>query len=68
MSNHAGIPAGIREGIWPEAAFTAILWHNAIVQKEGNKPPHTLFWGVDPNHVCCLHPFGELAIALDPTV
>ena len=45
MLNHAGIPSGIRQGTWPEAAFTAMLWHNVIVQKEGDKPPHTLFWG-----------------------
>ena len=67
MLNQAGIPEGMRQRTWAEAANTAVLWANAIITKAGTKPPYTLFHNKDADYVHNLHTFGEMGTSLDPT-
>ena len=67
MLNQAGLPKGIRKGIWAEAAYTATLWENALVHDKGIKPAYTQFHQVDAPYVKNLHPFGAMGTVLDPT-
>ena len=62
MLNQAGIPEGMRQRTWAEAANTAVLWANAFVTKAGTKPPYTLFHNKDADYVHNLHTFGEMVL------
>ena len=50
MTNHAGFTVKNRQQMWFEAAHTATMLDNVLVQEKGGKPPHTKFYGEDPKY------------------
>ena len=63
MMNHAGFKMAKRQQLWCEAAQTATLLENILVQDSAKSPPFTQFFGVDAKYaqhlrvcwrnVCC---------------
>ena len=59
--NHAGFTMAMRQQLWCEAAQTATLLDNILVQDSTKSPPFTQFFGVDAKYaiksfwrnVCC---------------
>ena len=51
MMNHAGFTMAKRQQLWCEAAQTATLLDNILVQDSAKSPPSTQFFGVDANKV-----------------
>ena len=66
MLNYAGLPTSMRKGLWAEAANCAVLWDNASVHKQDDKPPYFKFYNKDAPYVQNMHPFGDMGTVLDP--
>ena len=49
MMNHARFTVKKRQEMWCEAAQTATMLDNVLVQEKGGKPPHTKFMVKIPN-------------------
>ena len=49
MMNHAGFTVKKRQEMWCEAAQTATMLDNVLVQEKGGKPRRTKFFGEDPS-------------------
>ena len=62
MMSHAGSTVKKRQEMWCEAAQTATMLHNVLVQEKGGKPPHTKFYGEDPKYAKYLRTFGEIGV------
>ena len=60
--NHAGFTVKKRQEMWCEAAQTAMMLDNVLVQEKGGKPPHTKFYGEDPKYAKYLRTFGEIGM------
>jgi hypothetical protein len=65
--NNAGIPLGMRKGLWTEAGKTAVISDNAAVLKADQKPAHLVFFNTDSPYVHVPHHFREMGTCLDPT-
>ena len=65
MMNHAGFTMGKRQQLWCEAAQTATLLDNILVQDSAKSPPFTQFFGVDARCATFLKGFGEMCIVAD---
>ena len=50
MMNHAGFTMVKRQELWCEAAWTATLLDNILVQDSVKSPPFTQFFGVDAKY------------------
>ena len=60
MMNHAGFTVKKKQKMWCEAAQTATMLDNVLVQEKGGKLPHTKFYGEDPKYAKYLRTFGEI--------
>ena len=52
MMNHAAFTMAKRQQLWCEAAQTATMLDNILVQDSARSPPLTQFFGVDAKYVC----------------
>ena len=66
MMNHAGFTMAKRQQLWCEAAKTATLLDNILVQDSTKSPPFTQFFGVDAKYAKPLRGFGEMCVVADP--
>ena len=48
--------------MWCEAAQTATMLDNMLVQEKGGKPPLTKVYGEDPKYAKYLRTFGEIGV------
>ena len=62
MMNHARFTVKKRQQMRCEAAQTATMLDNVLVQEKGGKPPHTNFYGEDPKYAKYLRTFGEIGV------
>ena len=62
MMNYARFTVKKRQEMWCEAAQTAMMLDNVMVQEKGRKPPHTKFYGEDPKYAKYLRTFGEIGM------
>ena len=65
MMNHAGFTMAKRQQLWCEAAQTATMLDNILVQESAKSPPFTQFFGVDANYAKHLRVFGEMCVVAD---
>ena len=65
MMNHAGLTMAERQQSWCEAAQTATLLHNILVQDSAKSPPFTQLFGVDAKYAKRLRVFGEMCVMTD---
>ena len=65
MMNHAGFTMANREQLWCEAAQTATMLDNILVQESAKRPPFTQFFGVDAKYAKHLRVFGEMCVVAD---
>ena len=54
-----------RQQLWCEAAQTATMLDNILVQDSAKSPPFTQFFGVDPKYAKPLRVFGEMCVVAD---
>ena len=62
MMNHAGFTMAKRQQLWCEAAQTATMLDNILVQESAKSPPFTLFFGVDAKYAKHLRVVGEICV------
>ena len=65
MVNHAGFTMAKRQQLWCEAAQTATMLDNILVQESAKSPPFTQFFGVDAKYAKHLRGFGEICVVAD---
>ena len=65
MMNHAGFTMVKRQELWCEAAQTATLLDNILVQDSAKSPPFTQFFGVDAKYAKHLKVIGEMCVVAD---
>ena len=65
MMNHAGFTMAKRQQLWCEAAWTATLLDNILVQDSAKSPAFTQFCGVDAKYAKHLRVFGEICVVAD---
>ena len=65
MMNHAGFTMAKRQQLWCEAAQTATMLDNILVQQSAKNPPFTPFFGVDAKYAKHLRVFGEMCVVAD---
>ena len=65
MMNHAGFTMAKRQRLWCEAAQTATMLNNILVQDSAKSPPFTQFFGVDAKYAKHLRVFGEMCVVAD---
>ena len=62
MMNYAGFTVKKRQELWYEAAQTATMLDNVMVQEKGGKTPHTKFYGEDPKYAKYLRTFDGIGV------
>ena len=62
MMNHARFTVKKRQEMWCEAAQTATMLDNVLVQEKGGKPPPSKFFDEDPKYAKYLGTFGEIDV------
>ena len=65
MMNHAGSTMAKRQQLWCEAAQTATMLDNILVQESAKSPPFTQVFGVDAKYARHLRVFGEMCVVAD---
>ena len=65
MMNYAGFTMAKRQQLWCEAAQTATMLDNILVQESAKSPPFTQFFGVDAKYAKHLRVFGEMCVVAD---
>ena len=65
MMNHAGFTMAMRQQLWCEAAQTATLLDNVLVQDSAKSPPFTQSFGVDAKYAKHLRVLGEMCVVAD---
>ena len=65
MMNNAGFTMAKRQQLWCEAAQTATMLDNILVQESAKSPPFTQFFGVDAKYTKHLRVFGEMCVVAD---
>ena len=65
MMNHAGFTMAKRQQLWCEAAQTATILDNILVQDSAKSPPFTKFFGVDAKYARHLRVFVEMCVVAD---
>ena len=66
MMNHAGFTMAKRQKLWCEAAQTATMLDNILVQDHAKSPPFTQFFGFNAKYAKHLRVFGEICVVADP--
>ena len=62
MMNHAGFTMAKRQQLWCEAAQTATMLDDILVQESAKSPPLTQFFGVDAKYAKHLRVFGKMCV------
>ena len=57
MINHGGFTVKNRQEMWCEAAQTATMLDNVLVEEKGGRPPQIKFYGEDPKYAKYLGTF-----------
>ena len=65
MMNHARFTMTKRQQLWCEAAQTATMLDNILVQDSAKSPPFTQCFGVDAKYAKHLRVFGEMCVVAD---
>ena len=65
MMSHAGFTMAKRQQLWCEAAQTATMLDNILVQESAKSPPFTQLFGVDAKYAKHLRVFGEMCVVAD---
>ena len=65
MMNHAGFTIAKRQQLWCEAAQTAAMLDNILVQDSAKSPPFTQFFGVDAKYAKQSRVFGQMCVVAD---
>ena len=65
MMNHTGLTMAKRQQLWCEAAQTATLLDNILVQDSAKSPPFTQLFGADAKYAKHLRDFGEMCVVAD---
>ena len=65
MMNHVGFTMVKRQELWCEAAQTATLLDNILVQDSAKSPPFTQSFGVDAKYAKHIKVFGEMCVVAD---
>ena len=65
MMNHAGFTMAKRQHLWCEAAQTATMLDNILLQDSAKSPPFTQFFGVDAKYAKHLRVFGKMCVVAD---
>ena len=65
MMNHVGFTMAKRQELWCEAAQTATLLDNILVQDSAKSPPFTQFFSVGAKYAKHLNVLGEMCIVAD---
>ena len=65
MMNHAGFTMAKRQQLCCEAAQTATMLDNILVQESAKSPPFTQLFGVDAKYAKHLRVFGEMCVVAD---
>ena len=65
MMNHAGFTMAKRQQLWCEAAQTATMLDNILVQESAKSPPSIQFFGADAKYAKHLRGFGEMCAVAD---
>ena len=65
MMNHPGFTMPKRQQLWCEAAQTATMLDNILVQDSAKSPPFTQFLGVDAKYAKHVRGFGEICVVAD---
>ena len=65
MMNHAEFTTAKRQQLWCEAAQTATMLDNILVQESAKCPPFTHCFGVDAKYAKHLRVFGEMCVVAD---
>ena len=65
MMNHAGFTMAKRQQLWCEAAQTATMLDNILVQESAKSPPFTQCFGVDAKYAKHLRVLGEMCVVAD---
>ena len=65
MMNHAGFAKVKRQQLWCEAAQTATMLDNILVEEGAKSPPFTQLFGVDAKYAKPLRGFGEMCVVAD---
>ena len=65
MMNHAGFTMTKRQQLWCEAAQTATMLDNILVQDTAKSPPFNQCFGVDAKYAKHLRGFGEMCVVAD---
>ena len=68
MMNHAGFTMVKRQQLRCEAAQTATMLDNILVQESAKIPPFTQFFGVDAKYAKHLRVFGEMCVVADTDI
>ena len=63
--NHAGFTLAKRQQLWCEAAQTATMQDDILVQESAKSPPFTQFLAVDAKYPKHLRVFGEMCVVAD---
>ena len=65
VMNHAGFMMSMRQQLWCEAAQTAKMQDNILVQDSAQSPLSTQVFGVDAKYAKQLRAFGEMCVVAD---
>ena len=65
MMSHAGFSMAKRQQLWCEAAQTATMLDNILVQESAKSPPFTQFFGEDAKYAKHLRGFGKMCVVAD---
>ena len=65
MMDHAGFTMSRRQQLWCEAAQTATMSDNILVQESARSPPFTQFFGEDAKYAKYLRVYGETCVVAD---
>ena len=65
MMNHAGFTMAKRQQLRCEAAQTATMLDNILIQDSAKSPPFAQFFGVDAKYAKHLRVFGEMCVVTD---
>ena len=65
MMNHAGFTMAKRQQLWCEAAQTATMLDNILVQDSAKKSPFYSIFGADAKNAKHLRIFGEMCVVAD---
>ena len=65
MMNHAAFTMAKRQQLWCEAAQTATMLDNILVQERAKSPPFTQFFGVDAKYAKHSRVFGKMCVVAD---